>query len=69
MNISGVSSAASVGALEMPASADMHASVSMAASIRVLDMAQSVYEDVAGRLLAEMAALITGLGQNIDIYA
>ena len=69
MSISGVSSAASVSSMDMYASSDIPVNVSMAASVQVLDMAQSVFKDAADRLLAEMAALITGLGQNVDIYA
>jgi len=41
-------------------------SVSMAASIQVMDMAQSAYEDAASELIASMAAA-TGIGQNVDI--
>ena len=63
MNISGISSAASVSDY------DESTNVGMTASIKVLDMAQGVFEDVAERLIAEMAALMTGLGQNIDTYA
>ena len=69
MNVSGVSPAAVVSALDMSANADMIANVSMAASVKVLDMAQNVFEDVADKLLQEMAALMTGIGQNIDVYA
>ena len=38
------------------------------ASIKVLDMAQGAFEDVAEQLIASMNAAITGLGQNIDMY-
>ena len=69
MNVSGVSPSAAVSALDMSANADMIANVSMAASVKVLDMAQNVFENVADQLLQEMAALMTGIGQNIDVYA
>ena len=58
MNISGVASAASgVGA----------AGVQYMASLKVMDMAQEAFKDAAEELLRAMDALITGLGQNIDI--
>ena len=59
MNISSVS--AGVSATEL-------ISVKMMASIRALDMAQGVFDDVAAQLLKEMEAAITGLGQNVDMY-
>jgi len=43
--------------------------VNMAASMKVLDMAQDVFEDVAAELIDAMSSVITGLGQNIDTYA
>ena len=67
MNISGVNPAASVSVTDLSANIDSSANVAMAASIQVLDMAQDVFSDVADRLLAEMASLLTGVGQNIDI--
>lgn len=60
MNISGISSAAS----NMSA-----AGVQYMASLKVMGMAQDVFEDVAAELIDSLNAMITGLGQNIDIYA
>ena len=40
--------------------------VSMAASIQVMDMAQSSFEDAANQLIETMAAA-TGVGQNVDL--
>ena len=60
MNISGISGAISSAEL---------ANVNMVASLKVLDMAQDVFEDVAAELIDAMSSVITGLGQNIDIYA
>ena len=37
------------------------------ASIRVMDLAQSAFEDAAAQLLATMSAM-TGVGQNVDMY-
>ena len=60
MNISSVASASSaMGA----------ASVQYMASLRVMDMAQEAFKDAAEELLAMMDAMITGLGQNIDVMA
>ena len=39
---------------------------SMAASVQVMDMSQSAYEDAANELIASMAAA-TGIGQNVDV--
>ena len=58
MNISGIAGAAS---------ATQMANVRSMASIKVLDMALSSFEDVAAQLIDSMSAAITGLGQNIDI--
>jgi len=41
---------------------------SMEASIQVMDMANTVFEDAANQLIASMAAT-TGVGQNIDMRA
>ena len=60
MNVSSISSAAS---------GVYAANLSMAASLKVLDMAQSVFEDAASELIEAMSAAITGIGQNIDVYA
>ena len=60
MNISGISGV-------MPGS--NLTNVNMAASMKVLDMAQDVFEDVAAELIDAMSSVITGLGQNIDTYA
>ena len=60
MNISSISSAASgIDA----------ANFDMMTSIKVLDMAQNAFEDAADLLLKSLTAAITGLGQNIDVYA
>ena len=37
------------------------------ASLKVMDMAQSVVEEAAAELIDAMNAIITGLGQNVDI--
>ena len=42
-------------------------SFSVAVSTRVLDMAQSSFEDAAGQLIESMSAALTGLGQNVDM--
>ena len=47
-----------------PAAADAM-NISLAASVQVMDMAQSSFEDAANQLIASMAAT-TGVGQNID---
>ena len=58
MNISGVASAAS----------NMNAAgVQYMASMKVMSMAQNVFEEVAAELIDSMNAVITGLGQHIDI--
>ena len=59
MNISSISSA-------IP-NADM-SNMSLMASIQVLDMAQDVFEDAATRLIEELSAAITGVGQSVDMY-
>ena len=38
------------------------------ASIKVMDLAQNAFEDAAAQLIASMNAM-TGVGQNIDMYA
>ena len=58
MNISGIASATS----NMSA-----AGVQYMASLKVLDMAQDVFKEAAAELIDAMDAIITGLGQNIDI--
>ena len=60
MGISGIASAAS----SMDA-----AGVQYMASLKVMNMAQDVFEEAAAELINAMNAIITGLGQNIDIYA
>ena len=76
MNITSVSQAASsvsqaASSVSQAASgvsgADM-VSMRMMASVRVLDMAQDVYSDIAAELLASMSAAITGLGNVVDMY-
>ena len=63
MNVSGINPVASLSGLEMPVN------ISMAASVKVLDMAQETFAQVAEQLIAEMAAAITGVGTTIDVYA
>ena len=58
MDISGIASSAS----NMSA-----AGVQYMASLKVMDMAQSIVEEAAAELIDSMNAMITGLGQNIDI--
>ena len=41
----------------------------MMASVKVLDMAQDIFSEVAQELIDALTASITGIGQNIDIYA
>jgi len=60
MNISDISSTART----MGISAVKMRSI---ASIRVMDLAQSAFEDAAAQLLATMSAM-TGVGQNVDMY-
>ena len=67
MNISEVSSAASYSDLDLAANMDMPANISIAASVKVLDMAQDAFSAAAERLIAEMAAMMTGVGMNVDI--
>ena len=52
-------------ALEGASGADA-ISASVQASVQVMDMALSAFEDSARELIASMAAA-TGIGQNIDI--
>ena len=63
MNISGISPAASLSGLESSAAMDV------AASVKILDMAQDVFSVAAEKLIAEMAAAMTGVGGNVDMYA
>lgn len=58
MNFSGIASATS----NMSA-----AGVQYMASLKVMNMAQDVFEEVAAELIDSMNSLISGLGQNIDI--
>ena len=58
MDVSGISSASS----NMSA-----AGLQYMASLKVMDMAQDVFKDVAAELIDGMDAIITGLGQNIDL--
>ena len=61
MNVSGVSGAVS--------GIDMAGAKAMAtASLRVLDMAQDVFSEIAGELIDALSAVITGVGGNIDMY-
>ena len=69
MNISGISPSAVIPASDVYANEDAPVNVSMAVSVQVLDMAQNVFEDIAEKLIAEMVAQMTGIGQNIDTYA
>ena len=64
MNISGISSIDSMVNLADAGKADS----GMTAPLKVLDMAQDVVENIASMLIESMS-LITGIGQNIDIYA
>ena len=48
-----------------PVSSDV-VNVGMQASVQVMDMANSAFEDAASQLIDSMAAM-TGVGQNIDI--
>jgi len=45
------------------------ASVGYMASLKVMSMAQNVFEEAASELIESMNAIITGLGQNIDVMA
>jgi hypothetical protein len=40
---------------------------SMQASVQVMDMALSSFDDAASQLISSMAASITGVGQNVDV--
>ena len=60
MNISGIPSTTS--------GADL-VNVKLMASIKVMGMEQDVFKDIAGDLIDQMSSAITGLGQNIDVYA
>ena len=81
MNISGVTQTAPIlppnQAMPQPPAVDQAQSqspeagadvinASMAASIQVMDMAQSAFEDSADALIQSMA-VATGIGQNIDM--
>ena len=61
MNISSVGSAAS--GIDMASSKAM-----MTASLRVLDMAQDAFTEAATALIDALAASITGVGGNVDMY-
>jgi len=63
MNVSSVSPATPA-----VSGADM-ISVSSLMSIKVLDLAQNVFKDVAEELISSMGSVIPGLGENIDVYA
>ena len=63
MNISGISPAGSIAGV---ASTNIE-NTGANASVRVLDMAQDVFEDIASMLIESMSS-ITGIGQNIDMY-
>ena len=63
MNISGISSVDSMVDITDASKAD----TGMTAPLKVLDMAQDVFEDIASMLIDSMS-LITGIGQNIDMY-
>ena len=60
MNISGVTSTAQTMGVS---------SVNMRslASIQVMDLAQSAFQDAAEQLIATMSSM-TGVGQNVDMY-
>ena len=58
MDVSGISS----GASNMSATG-----VQYMASLKVMSMAQNIFEEAAAELIDAMNAMITGLGQNIDI--
>ena len=81
MNISGVTQTAPIlpqnyGMAQMPdleripeSPGEMSAiEASMAMSVRVQDLALSSFEDAAAQLIEALSAM-TGVGQNIDIYA
>ena len=61
MNVSSVSGA--VSGIDMAG-----AKVMATASLRVLDMAQDVFSQIAGELIDALSAVITGVGGNIDMY-
>ena len=75
MNLVGVTQTAQIFPQDMPqmperlpeslSGADA-INTSMMASVQVLDMAQSSFEDAAMQLVQSM---MTGLGQNVDVYA
>ena len=58
MDISGIASSAS---------AMDSAGIQYMASLKVMKMAQGIVEEAAAELIDAMNAIITGLGQNIDI--
>jgi len=58
VNISSIASAAN----------NMNAAgIQYMASLKVMNMAQDVFTDVAEELIDAMNSVITGLGQNVDI--
>jgi len=63
MNISGISSIDSMVGMTGADKSD----TGMTAPMKVLDMAQDVFENIASMLIDSMS-LITGIGQNIDMY-
>ena len=63
MNISGISPTDSIASIANTAKSD----VGVTAPLKVLDMAQDVFEDIASMLIESMSH-ITGIGQNIDMY-
>ena len=74
MNISGITSTspALISDYNPPAAAPASdadlGNVAMMASVQVMNMAQDAFNDVAARLVAELSALTTGIGQNVDMY-
>ena len=64
MNISGISSVDSMVGIAVSSNAD----AGMTAPLKVLDMAQDVFEDIASMLIDSLSSIVTGLGQNIDMY-
>ena len=56
-----------ISAITSSASNMSAAGVQYMASLKVMGMAQNVMEEAAAELIDAMNAIITGLGQNIDI--
>ena len=61
--------AVNISSIASAASGVSAAGAQYVASLKVMDMAQEVFKEAAEELIGMMDALITGLGQNIDIYA